>query len=204
VRTTVLHDGTHHAGYYVDTPTEGYAWDINVEARVPSAFEVDQQVHVRMHESGTLPEDFSRYVIDLERERRVEVTNQSFTATLEAGVSSQRYRIVVGTPTFAQQQSEGIPLQSFDTQLRANYPNPVSQTTTIEYQLAESGPATIEIYNVLGQRVRQLVDREHQAGPHSVQWDGRNDAGQPVASGPYFYRLRTGDASKTRQMMVIR
>jgi hypothetical protein len=157
-----------------------------------------------MHETGTLPDGFERYVIDLEDRRRVAVTGQSFTATLPAGESTRRYRIVVGTPTFAEQESDGISLQSFETALHANYPNPVRSATTIEYQLAESGPVSIEIYNVLGQRVRRLVDREHEAGPHAVQWDGRNDAGQPVASGPYFYRLQTSGASTARQMMVVR
>jgi hypothetical protein len=204
VRTTVVHNSTGHAGYYVDTPTEGYAWEVEVAAQTGNALRESREVRVQMHETGTLPDGFERYVIDLEDRRRVAVTGQSFTATLPAGESTRRYRIVVGTPTFAEQESDGISLQSFETALHANYPNPVRSATTIEYQLAESGPVSIEIYNVLGQRVRRLVDREHEAGPHAVQWDGRNDAGQPVASGPYFYRLQTSGASTARQMMVVR
>ncbi|PEN07945.1 hypothetical protein CRI93_05735 [Longimonas halophila] len=204
VRTTVVHNGTRHAGYYIDTPTEGHAWEVEVAAQTGNALRNDREVRVQMHETGVLPEGFERYVIDLKNERRVAVTGQSFTTTLPAGESARRYRIVVGTPEFAEQESGGIPLQAFETALDANYPNPVRSETTIEYQLAESGPASIEIYNVLGQRVRRLVDREHEAGPHAVQWDGRNDAGQPVASGPYFYRLQTSGISTARQMMVVR
>ncbi|MGM0705772.1 MAG: FlgD immunoglobulin-like domain containing protein, partial [Bacteroidota bacterium] len=204
VRTTIVDDDTRYAGYYVDTPTDGYAWDIEVEAETAGAFRVDHRVRVRMRETGSLPDDFSRYVIDLDNERPIDVENQAFTAELKNGDTKRRYRIVVGTEAFAEQKSEGIPLESFETALHANYPNPLRNETTIEYELAEPGEATIEIYNVLGQRVRRLVNREHEAGPHTMRWDGRNDAGQRVASGTYFYRMKAGDVSTARQMTVIR
>ncbi len=204
VRTTIVDGGTHYAGHYVDTPTEGYAWNVEVEANTAGAFRTDHRVRVRLNETGTLPDNFRRYVIDLDNEQRVDVQNQAFTAVLNGSDTRRRYRIVVGTKAFAEQTSNGIPLESFETALHTNYPNPVRDATTIEYELAEPGEVTIEIYNVLGQRVRRLVDREHEAGTYTVRWDGRNDAGKRVASGPYFYRMQADGVSTARQMTVVR
>lgn len=204
VRVNVIDDATRYAGHYVSTPSEGYAWDIEVAAQTGGAFQVDHRVRVRLNETGTLPDGFSRYVIDLDAERPVDLQNQAFTADLPAGATTRRYRIVVGTESFAEQRSDGIPLQQVEDALHANFPNPVREGTTIAYDLSADTPVVIDIYNVLGQRVRQLVDREHSAGTHTVRWDGRNEAGQRVASGAYFYQIRTDTFSASKKMVVVR
>lgn len=71
-----------------------------------------------------------------------------------------------------------------------NYPNPFNSTTHIRYQLPERGKVTLEIYNVLGQRVRTLVNEAQAAGVYTVEWDGRNGQGVSVGSGVYFCRVR--------------
>jgi len=70
--------------------------------------------------------------------------------------------------------------------------------------LGERQDATIQIYNVLGQRVRTLVDAPKTAGVHRVEWDGQNRYGTPVGSGVCFYRLQAGDTSETRKMVLVR
>jgi hypothetical protein len=94
--------------------------------------------------------------------------------------------------------------------LYQNYPNPFSANgpfgnpaTTIQYALPQ--PANVEwaIYNLLGQKVRTLVDREQPAGCHDVVWDGRNDAGMPVGSGIYLYRMKAGRFVETRKMVMM-
>jgi len=80
-------------------------------------------------------------------------------------------------------------------QLLQNYPNPFNPETTIGYQLPVSAKVELTVYNVLGQKIRQLVNRQQIAGSYQVRWDGKNDAGAPVASGIYLYKLKADKLS---------
>jgi hypothetical protein len=85
-----------------------------------------------------------------------------------------------------------------------NYPNPFNPTTTIKYQLPQVSDVQLVIYNVLGQKVRTLVNNRMEAGYHSVVWDGRNELGSSVASGIYIYRFEAGDFQKTMKLILLK
>jgi hypothetical protein len=89
--------------------------------------------------------------------------------------------------------------------LSQNYPNPFNPTTTIDFTVKELAPVTVTIYNVRGQRVKTLVEGRFAPGvTHHLTWDGRNDAGEAVASGVYFYKLVTKGFAQTRKMVVLK
>lgn len=93
--------------------------------------------------------------------------------------------------------------------LYQNYPNPFNPETAISYQLSPKRQAVISqvemiVYDLLGQKVRTLVNERQAPGKYDVKWDGRNETGQPVASGIYIYRLRTIDFVQTRKMVLLR
>jgi hypothetical protein len=89
--------------------------------------------------------------------------------------------------------------------LAQNVPNPFNPTTTIAFSIKERAPVTLTIYNVRGQRVKTLVTDTRAPGvTYRIQWDGRNDAGQQVASGVYFYRLVTKGFTKTKKMVHLK
>ncbi len=88
--------------------------------------------------------------------------------------------------------------------LHQNYPNPFNPTTSIMYDLPNPARVQLQVYNLLGQKVRCLVDRQEAAGQKTVMWDGTNEAGSPVASGLYFYRLRAGDFLETKKMLLLK
>ncbi|MBU8933313.1 MAG: T9SS type A sorting domain-containing protein [candidate division Zixibacteria bacterium] len=89
--------------------------------------------------------------------------------------------------------------------LHANYPNPFNTGTLIEFDLPRPAFVSLSIYNVLGQKVRTLINRHYEAGiKHVVTWYGDNDGGQPVATGVYFYRLTTDGQTQTRKMLLIK
>ena len=88
--------------------------------------------------------------------------------------------------------------------LRQNYPNPFNPSTTISFDLREKVHATLAVYNLRGQLVRTLVDRTLDAATHAETWDGKDDRGQPVASGVYFARLRAGAFQDVRKMMLLK
>jgi hypothetical protein len=89
-------------------------------------------------------------------------------------------------------------------QLFQNYPNPFNPATEIEYQLPKASEVELAIYNVLGEKVRILVQEKKDPGVHQVRWDGINDRGIPVSSGIYFYRLSAGNYKSVRKMILIR
>src|SRR5574341_998303 len=88
--------------------------------------------------------------------------------------------------------------------LSQNFPNPFNASTRIDFALAHSGRVTLEIYNLLGQKVKTLVSDYLAPGYKTVIWDGKNEAGEISASGVYFYRLQTPTTSFTRKMALVR
>ncbi len=88
--------------------------------------------------------------------------------------------------------------------LYQNYPNPFNPTTTIRYYLPKRENITLTIHNILGQKVRTLVENYQSAGMHSLIWDGANNNGQQASSGIYFYRLKTGNSVLIRKMIYLR
>ena len=96
-----------------------------------------------------------------------------------------------------------------ETALLSNYPNPFNPETWIPYQLAQSAEVTLTIYDMNGEMVRRLAVGHQVAGMYrsrsrAVYWDGRNQLGESVASGLYFYTLTAGDFTATRRMLILK
>ena len=89
-------------------------------------------------------------------------------------------------------------------QLSQNYPNPFNPTTTIRYYLPKAQKVTLEIFNLLGQHLKVLVDGDEAAGEHSLTWDGTDEKGVALPSGIYFYRLRGKELSEMKQMTYLK
>jgi hypothetical protein len=104
-------------------------------------------------------------------------------------------------PSFTTDVDDRIPTKSA---LHQNVPNPFNPSTTISYDVAApGGRVQLHVFDVRGKEIRTLVDAQQGPGPRSAHWDGRDDRGQHVASGLYFYRLQIGDATFTRKMTIV-
>jgi hypothetical protein len=89
--------------------------------------------------------------------------------------------------------------------LSQNYPNPFhNSTTSIEYAVQKPSKVSIRIYNSAGQFVRILVDENKREGSYAVSWDGRDDEGQKVAGGTYFYELQVDDYSSAKKAIMLK
>jgi hypothetical protein len=91
--------------------------------------------------------------------------------------------------------------------LAQNYPNPFNPATRIQFTVTSGQfpvPTTLKIYNVRGQLVRTLVDEPKMTGPYEVMWDGKDNRGEIVSSGVYFYKLKAGDYSETKKMILMK
>lgn len=88
--------------------------------------------------------------------------------------------------------------------LAQNYPNPFNPTTYIEFNLPAAGHVSLEVFNILGQQVRSLLDQEMPAGFHRVVFNGRNASGDELSTGVYLYRLKTDDYVASRKMILMK
>ncbi|UCD65063.1 MAG: M28 family peptidase [Candidatus Zixiibacteriota bacterium] len=88
--------------------------------------------------------------------------------------------------------------------LGQNYPNPFNPSTVIKFSLPARCDVNISLYNILGQRIVTLLDETRPAGTHRVVWDGTNADGEPVASGIYLYRMKAGDHTASKKMLLLR
>jgi hypothetical protein len=179
-----------------DEGGRGQHWTL----RLQNPSEASRTAKLRLQADGSLPEGVRRWVLDLDRNRRIA---PGAVLSLEKK-ETRRLKVILGTEAYARSKSEGISLESLETTLRGSYPNPFAERATIEYVVDEPQTVTIEIYNVLGQKVRTLVDGRREAGAHRVTWEGKNPYGTRVGSGVYFYRLTAGDVTETRKMMLVR
>lgn len=107
--------------------------------------------------------------------------------------------------------SENEVLDRSEFSLLQNYPNPFNPTTTISFKVKslEFGVGrpihtTLIIYNLLGQKVKTLVDEDKLSGRYQVSWDGKNEEGNDVSSGIYFYVIKTKDFTQTKKMTLVR
>ena len=85
----------------------------------------------------------------------------------------------------------------------AELPNPFNPSTSIQFSITKNEQVKLVMYNMLGQKIRTIVDQEMAAGTFIANWDGRNDAGNQLASGAYFYRLETKSFARTMTMLLI-
>ena len=93
--------------------------------------------------------------------------------------------------------------------LSQNYPNPFNPTTLITYQIPSDGNVRLEVYNLIGQPVRMLIDKPEPAGTYAVDWDGRTSDGLELTTGIYFVRLNVTNGAgqaftSTKKAILIR
>ncbi len=179
-----------------DTLRNLYSWEGNLPRQ-----------HLRedygyLHVPSYVPPGFYNYVMAAENASTGEIWHTSVTpfeiseggaiATSGEGWFSQ----------FGEKFSRGEDVSFIPSETSLNtrcYPNPFNTSTTISYQLQTAGQVTLEVYNLLGQRVTTLVNEKQQAGDKFVIWDASQ-----VSSGLYFYKLTAGDFTQTKRMMLVK
>ncbi len=126
-------------------------------------------------------------------------------ATVEAG-RTYHYELVIRTAggDVFRSPVATVTVPTFITTLEQNQPNPFNPSTTVTYTLSERAFTSISIYNAAGALVARLDEGEHERGTHRVEWNGRDAAGRPVASGVYIYRLEGAVGVNARKMLLLK
>lgn len=88
--------------------------------------------------------------------------------------------------------------------LYGNYPNPFNPETQIRFQIPEATQVTLEIYNIVGQKIKTLVDGKMVPGEYTTKWSGTDDFGRKVGSGVYFYRMDAGNFHQVHRMILLK
>jgi hypothetical protein len=145
-----------------------------------------------------LPADMEAVLI-FDNDTRVELEGRT---ELKLNDQVQTARLIVGTHNYIDKEIAEILPKTFV--LEQNFPNPFNPVTSISFSLPEPGLVHLDVYNVLGQNVRKLVDREMVAGNYIVDWDSKDDNGNPVASGVYFYRIEYNNIDQCRKMVLLK
>ncbi len=121
-------------------------------------------------------------------------------SALQAAALSAKNHYRQATPV---EDGGGVNLPSA-YKLDQNRPNPFNPQTVISYSIPHTGQVNVSVFNVLGEKIATLVDQLEGAGEHSIVWNSTDDEGKPVASGIYFYRLKTDDFAQTRKMILLK
>ena len=140
-----------------------------------------------------------------DEKKELTIPGQRFSyRQIQSGNSEVRYDTTKEFKLVYNANFEGNNLVPTSFTLKQNYPNPFIPTTEIQYDLPEDGKLVIAVYNSLGQQVKTLYNGNQLAGSYTMQWDSRNEAGQLVASGIYFYRIQSGRFIQTKKMLLLR
>jgi hypothetical protein len=123
--------------------------------------------------------------------------------TYQTSSKKMQFKLFVGTKEYVDGETSKLIPQAYE--LAQNYPNPFNPSTTIQYMLPAGAYVRLEIFSVIGQRVRVLDEGYRSAAAYSVTWDGKDENRQTVSSGVYFCRLTAGEnAIRTRKLVLVR
>ena len=147
-----------------------------------------------------------RLVFDVSGVEPFEITDDKFVLTAgDVLLDATESNLVVASMegVFARRLGPAASLV-YHNHLAQNFPNPFNPTTTLTFSIKNTSNVTLTIYDVAGRRVRELVNERRERGIHKVVWDGRNDRGEGVSSGVYFYELVAGSFRDTKKMTMLK
>jgi hypothetical protein len=187
-----------------------YEWPIKVVSNYPS-----REVMLDFKGLASLPSGYEAYLIDDAYDMARNLNrNPSYRVVTGANGVEKSMKLLVGKPETLQKHSGGIALVPKAFELSQNFPNPfaakqLQALTAIRYALPKSATVTVEVYNMLGQKVRTLVNRQFQdADYYMATWNGRDEVGKEVSSGVYVYRLLAESGSEkfaaTKKLLLVK
>lgn len=185
---------------YRSIDSDGHSWNMEVTSSASGI-----PFSVKLTKFNEIPKNFKIFLLDIEKERAYDITESMvYSGRFEKKEYRRHFKILIGTDEFIGSNTDGIPIIPIEFALFQNFPNPFNPRTTIRYALARSGNVRLEIFNLIGQKVKTLVHENLKTGQYSADWDGTNDRGTQVATGVYYYRLQTSHFQEVKKMTFIK
>lgn len=166
----------------------------NVLLRIDSVLTSDNSFSISPSKTTVFPNEFATIVVEYHPE--VEGTNEAPLAFVHNGQSSPDVVMLYGDAITSVEDENSLP-QEF--KLHQNFPNPFNPETVIKFDVPQSTQVEISIYNILGQKVAELLNEELAAGYHSIKWDASK-----FSSGIYFYHLRAGNKVLVKKSLLMK
>jgi hypothetical protein len=172
-------------------------WDCTFTPDNPSPgnphWEIDDYVETirGKYSDANVPQRFLAYTKPAPKDKLVE-----WHTEVEAAI------MVCPKPSAVEGEEDAFTPQDFE--LYQNYPNPFNNETIIKFSLAKPAQVSLTVYNILGQKVRTLVEGRLQAGSQTVKWDGKDGKGNDLSSGIYFYQLKRGELTQTKRLVLLK
>jgi len=189
---------------------EVYEWPLQINSNSSSG-----EVILEFKNLANLPAGYEAYLVDaVYGMARNLKSNPSYRVVTTANGIEKSLKLLVGKPEALQKRTGGLVLVPNAFELAQNFPNPFATQqaqalTAIRYALPKPATVTVEVYNMLGQKVRTLINRQLQAADYYMAtWNGRDEAGKEVSSGVYVYRLLAESGAEkfaaTKKLMLVK
>jgi glycosidase len=146
--------------------------------------------------------DSSLYIYDLFADTSLPVSASQFNSVTFklAGLEAKVYCLQKYVTTSVAGNDNIV----YEYKLEQNYPNPFNPSTLITYSLRQAGNVRIKVYDLLGREVATLVNQTQNTGTYKVSWNGKNNFGESVSSGIYFYSINSGSFVSTKKMILLK
>ena len=211
-------------GIFHSEPMMGYSVD-NIAPGVPGGLmAVAMDDNIQLSWNMSTDEDFQYFVLERSNEAVNGITDTTISYELVDAnyedlnfVRNVEYTYKLAAYDYAGNKSEftelvSAILLSIDPSslipdafaLHQNYPNPFNPSTQIRYDLADNEFVSIVIYDVIGRKIKSLINTKQEAGYRSITWNATNDLGQPVSAGMYIYTIQAGEFRQTKKMLLLK
>jgi hypothetical protein len=196
---SILSGEKEYAQNIVSVSSEGAYWNLNISTEFP-----DKSINILFEEKIPVPGNFKIWLLDKDSRISLPVINNSASINM-FGRNEKSLKLIIGTDEFAKKVSENISLLPSEYVLFQNFPNPFNPETNIYYTLKENSIVTLEIYDILGRKVKSLLIQQLQnGGLYNVKWDGTNYSGNRAASGIYIYTLKANNFITSKKMTLLK
>jgi hypothetical protein len=192
-----------------DESLNGTLWYLDIAKSFSTAAAGDV-VRIEVEGLDQIPADAKVYLVDRVLDHmsdlRADPVYECVIGVREAISEEEkaRFALLVGSDEFIEARRENLPAAPTQTVLHQNHPNPFNPTTVIRYEVASAGHVAVKIFDVQGALVRVVEDRDRDPGRYEVSWNGRNERGEQVSSGVYFYVLETPGTRQTKKMVCVK
>lgn len=199
LRLSIISEERYFAQNTTPVNSEGAVWNLRLKST-----QSNKNVYLEFNILNNLPDGFNIYLLDTEKQISIPI-NYNRAVIDFTSQEVKKFKIVIGIEQFAKNNSDNISLTPTEYLLSQNYPNPFNPSTNIVYNLKEKSLVTIEVFDMLGRKIRSLINDEQQnSGLHTVVWNGLNSNGEFVSSGIYIYRIKANDFINSKKMILLK
>ena len=199
LRLFILADNKEYAKNIVSLSDEGAYWDLMI-----SSSHQNKNINLSFEEKTQLPGNFKIWLLDKEKKSSISLINNNAIVNMN-NQNEKMLRLIIGSEDFAKNVSENISLLPDDYVLFQNFPNPFNPETNIYFSLKKNSTVTLEIFDILGRKVKSLIkDEVLNAGLQNVKWNGTDLTGNKVSSGIYIYRIEANEFIDSKKMILLK